>query len=219
MRSLTLGGPGRGPLRVLCLGAHSDDIEIGCGGTLLSLRAGSRRLECHWVVFSGTPARQAEARRGFGLFVSGVTKRTLTLHGYRDGFFPDQFGAIKESFEALKQAVRPDVIFTHYRADRHQDHRVISDLTWNTFRDHCILEYEVPKFDGDLGIPNVFQPLTLQICQRKVRYLNRAFASQRDKRWFTDSTFLGLMRLRGIECVAPEGYAEAFHGRKVVLGG
>jgi LmbE family N-acetylglucosaminyl deacetylase len=208
----------RGPLSVLCLGAHSDDIEIGCGGTILSLAA-QRSLTCHWVVFSGAGGpREREARSGARRFLRGVRNTNVVVHNFRDGYFPVQFGEIKERFEAIKAEGSPDLILTHYRNDRHQDHRVISDLTWNTFRRHCILEYEITKYDGDLGRPNLYAPLTTATSAAKVRHLMTVFGSQRAKRWFTPDTFQGLMRLRGVESGAPEGFAEAFHGHKLLLG-
>jgi LmbE family N-acetylglucosaminyl deacetylase len=205
------------PLRVLCLGAHSDDIEIGCGGFILAVIAQRQRVEVDWVVFSATAAREREARRSAALFMRGAARQRVTIHRFRDGFFPYDGGDIKEAFEELKTTVAPDLILTHYRDDRHQDHRLLSDLTWNTFRNHFILEYEIPKFDGDLGAPNCFVPLKRSACMRKVRYLNAAFASQRDKHWFSADTFLSLVRLRGMECRAADGYAEAFYARKVTI--
>jgi LmbE family N-acetylglucosaminyl deacetylase len=207
---------GRGPLRVLCVGAHSDDIEIGCGGSILSLLNGTRKVEVDWVVFSAPGEREREARRGAALFLKRAARARVQIHGFRDGFFPYE-PKIKDIFESLKQTT-PDVVLTHYRHDRHQDHRVLSDLAWNTFRNHLILEYEIPKFDGDLGTPNCFVPLDRATCLRKAKHLQTAFGTQRDKHWFSAETFLGLMRLRGMECRAPGGYAEAFYGRKVVLG-
>jgi LmbE family N-acetylglucosaminyl deacetylase len=206
---------GRGPLRLLCVGAHSDDIEIGCGATILTLLKGRRRVEVDWVVLSAPGERAREARRGAALFLKRAARASVQIHGFRDGFFPYE-PKIKEVFESLKQT-GPDVVLTHYRHDRHQDHRVLSDLAWNTFRDHLVLEYEIPKFDGDLGTPNCFVPLDRATSERKARYLQSAFGTQRDKHWFSDETFLGLMRLRGMECRAPGGYAEAFYARKVVL--
>jgi LmbE family N-acetylglucosaminyl deacetylase len=204
-------------LRVLCLGAHSDDIEIGCGGLILDLLSRRRRVELDWVVFSATGARAREARRSAALFLRGAARQRVVVHGFRDGFFPYDGGDIKKAFEDLKAGVSPDLILTHYRDDRHQDHRLLSDLTWNTFRNHTILEYEIPKFDGDLGTPNCFVPLKRSACMRKVKYLTRVFGSQRDKHWFSAETFLSLMRLRGMECCADDGYAEAFYARKVVI--
>jgi LmbE family N-acetylglucosaminyl deacetylase len=214
---LGLRGRPNAPLRVLCLGAHSDDIEIGCGGLILDLIERSRRVDVDWVVFSATPARDREARRSAALFLRGAARQRVIVHGFRDGFFPYDGAAIKQAFEDLKTTVAPDLVLTHGRDDRHQDHRVLSDLTWNTFRRHLILEYEIPKFDGDPGSPNCFVPLTRATGARKVKHLMAAFGSQRDKDWFSKDTFMGLMRLRGVECRAPEGLAEAFQARKIVL--
>jgi LmbE family N-acetylglucosaminyl deacetylase len=205
------------PLRLLCLGAHSDDIEIGCGGLILDLIARRRHIELDWIVFSAAAAREREARQSAALFMRGAARRRLAIHAFRDGFFPYEGGDIKNVFEDLKIRVAPDLILTHYRDDRHQDHRLLSDLTWNTFRNHFILEYEIPKFDGDLGAPNCFVPLKRSACARKVKYLKRAFGTQRDKHWFSEDTFMALMRLRGLECRAADGYAEAFYARKIVI--
>jgi LmbE family N-acetylglucosaminyl deacetylase len=206
----------RASLKVLCLGAHSDDIEIGCGGLILSLLSGERPVDVDWVVFSAPAGRDREAKRGAELFLKGARRRRVVLKKFRDGFFPSESAKIKTVFEQLKSS-KPDVVLTHYRDDRHQDHRVLSDLAWNTFRDHLILEYEIPKYDGDLGTPNFFVPLDPSTCTRKTDYLNDAFGSQRDKHWFSAETFMGLMRLRGMECRAPGGYAEAFYSRKTLL--
>jgi LmbE family N-acetylglucosaminyl deacetylase len=210
--------PSKTPFKVLCLGAHSDDIEIGCGGLMLSLLRGRRDVDVDWVVFSTPGSREREAGRGAELFLKGARRRRVIFKKFRDGFFPSDFAKIKAVFEQLKRTSKPDLVLTQYRDDRHQDHRVLSDLAWNTFRDHWILEYEIPKFDGDLGSPNCFVPLDTATCARKVKYLNAAFGSQRDKHWFSTETFMGLMRLRGMECRAPHGYAEAFYARKLVLG-
>lgn len=215
---LSLAPPvGDRPFRILCLGAHADDIEIGCGGTLLRLLTGTRAITCTWVVFSANEAREREARQSAHLYLGSAASHTVKIFQFRDGFFPYEGGQIKEVFEDLKQDADPDIVFTHYRDDRHQDHRVISDLTWNTYRNNWVLEYEIPKFDGDLGTPNIFVPLTEETRRRKVADLITAFGSQRDKRWFTADTFNGLLRLRGVECGSPEGYAEAFYGRKTTL--
>jgi len=207
----------RGPLRVLCLGAHADDIEIGCGGLILTLLDRRDDVEIDWIVFSGSRARGREARRSADLFLERARRKRVVVERFRDGFFPYEGAKIKAEFEALKRRITPDLVLTHYRDDRHQDHRVLSDLTWNTFRDHLVLEYEIPKFDGDLGVPNCFVPLDDATCARKVQYLATAFGSQRDKHWFSHETFRGLMRLRGMECRAPGGYAEAFYARKLPL--
>lgn len=206
----------RRALTVLCLGAHADDIEIGCGGTLLGLLEERRAVRVHWVVLSGHGPRAAEARRSARRVLRGTRAWAVQVEGFRDGFLPYEGAAVKEVFERLKP-VNPDLIFTHYRHDLHQDHRVVCDLTWNTFRDHAILEYEIPKYDGDLGRPNVFVPISDRIRRRKIRLLMSAFPSQSRKRWYSPSTFEGLMRIRGIECAAPDGYAEAFHGRKLIV--
>jgi LmbE family N-acetylglucosaminyl deacetylase len=209
--------PRRRPLRILCLGAHSDDIEIGCGGTILALLGARRQVDVHWVVFSGGGGRrEREARKGAALFLSRARRCDVTVHSFRDGFFPYVGAEVKAAFEDLKRSFAPDLIFTHAREDRHQDHRVISDLTWNTFRSHLILEYEIPKYDGDLGVPNLFVPLKRIHAQSKIRHLLFAFDTQRRKQWFTADTFHALLRLRGIESAAPAGVAEGFYARKIV---
>ena len=205
------------PLNVLCLGSHSDDIEIGCGGTILHLLNANPDLQITWVVFSSNEEREAEARNSAELFLKGAKKKNIMVHRFKDGFFPFD-ASIKNAFEELK-SVAPDIIFTHNRHDAHQDHRVVADLTWNTFRNHFVLAYEIPKYDGDLGQPNCFVPLSSELYNKKVSLLMEAFQTQRSKRWFEPETFLGLMRLRGMECVAPSGYAEAFYSRKIVLSG
>ena len=204
-------------LSVLCLGAHSDDIEIGCGGTLLRLRDEVPDLEMRWIVFSGAGKRAEEARESARRLLGDTPSTEVEVLEFRDGFFPDDWAEIKSAFEKLKSGRSPDVIMTHHGDDRHQDHRVVSELTWNTFRDHLILEYEVPKWDGDLGQPNLYVPLEEETARRKAHHLVDTFQSQRDRAWFDEDTFLGLMRLRGVECVSPARYAEAFHARKVVL--
>jgi LmbE family N-acetylglucosaminyl deacetylase len=204
-------------LRVLCLGAHSDDIEIGCGGTLLQLAKTRPRPEFRWVVWSAIGARASEAQRGARRFLGPSARDAVRLHEFRDGYFPAQFSAIKDSFETLASEFKPDIVFTHARDDRHQDHRVISDLAWNTFRNQLILEYEIPKWDGDLGRPNLYVPVSRSVAVRKTNALITVFGTQRSKDWFSEETFLGLMRLRGMECRATDGYAEAFGARKIVL--
>ncbi len=202
---------------VLCLGAHSDDIEIGCGGTLMKLAAENDGLIVYWVVFTAAGHRQVEARASARTFLVQAAKAKIIVKQFRNGFFPFQGDRIKEFFEELKERVQPDLVFTHYRDDRHQDHRTISDLTWNTFRNHMVLEYEIPKYDGDMGVPNVFVSLDEELCLRKAKHLCRFFKTQSNKHWFTTDTFLALMRIRGIECASPTNYAEAFYGRKLVL--
>jgi LmbE family N-acetylglucosaminyl deacetylase len=203
-------------VQLLCLGAHSDDIEIGCGGTLLLLKELFPLLKFHWVVFSAAGTRGEEAARGAKLFTGGCENK-LVLKDYRDGFLPYNGAQVKEFFEEIKTSVNPDLIFTQWGGDSHQDHRVLSELTWNTFRNHLILEYEIPKYDGDMGRPNVFVPLERPHYEEKIENLFTAFGTQRSKRWFDRETFRGLMRLRGMESNSPSGYAEAFHVRKVVL--
>jgi LmbE family N-acetylglucosaminyl deacetylase len=219
MLKLTFNHQSQDSLRqVLCLGAHSDDIEIGCGGTILKLIETFPDLSFYWVVFGAAGARQEEALASANTFLksAGGTK-SVVVKGFRDSFFPYIGAEIKESFEQLRKEVSPDLILTHYRYDLHQDHRVISDLTWNSFRNHLILEYEIPKYDGDMGIPNIFVHLNESICQRKVNYLIENFATQSNKHWFSSDTFLSILRLRGIESNAPDKYAEAFYCRKSVL--
>jgi LmbE family N-acetylglucosaminyl deacetylase len=201
--------------RILCLGAHSDDIEIGCGGTLLKLIRDHKNLEILWVVFSAGGARTREARQSASEFLAGAAKKRIVVKTFKGSFFPYQGERIKAYFESLK-SFEPDLVFTHYRDDRHQDHRVLSDLAWNTFRNHIVLEYEIPKYDGDLGVPNVFVQLDEDLCRRKIASLLNHFQTQGNKHWFSDQTFRALMRLRGVECAAE--YAEAFYGRKLVVG-
>ena len=204
------------PLKVLCIGCHSDDIEIGCGGTLLRLAALYGDCEFHWAVFSAIGVRESEARRAASLF-AGSRLRNPLLKTFQDGFMPYEGANVKTVFEDELKQLSPDIVFTHNRNDAHQDHRLIGELSWNTFRDHLVLEYEIPKYDGDLGQPSVFVPLEREMCEKKVRYIIDSFESQRGKRWFEESTFMALMRLRGMECDAPSGYAEAFYCRKLVL--
>lgn len=217
MRRLSVLGDGSSPLNVLCLGAHSDDIEIGCGGTILQLSEKYPDCVFHWVVFSAVGVRETEARAAAARFVPANRLKGPLFKAFPDAFMPFMGAEVKGVFEQLKAAISPDVIFTHNRKDAHQDHRLLAELTWNTFRDHLIFEYEIPKYDGDLGQPNLFFPLAPDICDKKVRYIMDSFESQRSKPWFRQDTFLSLMRLRGMECNAPSGYAEAFYCRKMVL--
>ena len=203
--------------RILCLGAHADDIEIGCGGTLLKLLAEHPEAEVDWVVFSGQGERADEARRSAEAFLSGAARSRVDVHAFRDTFFPQAWGEIKEVFAELSQRVNPDVIFTHRREDLHQDHRAVAELTWCLFRDHLVLEYDIPKFEGDLGTPNVYVALAEDVCRRKVGHILEHFASQRTKPWFTDDTYWALLRIRGVECNSPTRYAEGFYGRKMLL--
>lgn len=217
MLPLLVGGPKARPARLLVVGAHSDDIEIGCGGTILKLVEEGAISAIWWVVLSGNGDRGAEAEASAHALLDGTVEKRVIVRDFKDGFFPYDGGEIKAFFETLKKEFSPDIIFTHQRQDLHQDHRVSCELTWNTFRDHLILEYEVPKYDGDMGSPNLFVPLESDVCRQKVDHLLDHFASQRDKRWFREDLFSGLLRLRGMECQSPTSYAEAFYCRKAVL--
>jgi LmbE family N-acetylglucosaminyl deacetylase len=203
--------------RILCLGAHSDDIEIGAGGTLLKLAGEATDLEISWVVFSAPGLRAEEARLSAEEFLSGVAHKQVNIGSFRESYFPSDWASIKNWFEQIKASFDPEVVFTHYRDDRHQDHRVLSDLAWNTFRNHLILEYEIIKYDGDLGRPNVFVPLSEQLCARKIELLLKHFKTQSNKHWFTSDTFEAMHRIRGIESGSPTARAEAFYCRKLVL--
>ncbi|HEX6286427.1 MAG TPA: PIG-L deacetylase family protein [Acidimicrobiia bacterium] len=204
------------PLRsILCLGAHCDDIEIGCGGTILKLLDDRPDLQVTWVVFSSDSVRRVEALKSAAAFLSAA--HDVRVGEFRDGFLPSSSRELKEQFEELKNAVSPDLVFTHYRHDLHQDHRLISDLTWQTFRDHLILEYEIPKYDGDLGSPNVFVHLDEAVCRRKAATILSCFKTQTSKRWFAEDLFMALLRLRGMECNSETNYAEAFYCRKLVV--
>jgi LmbE family N-acetylglucosaminyl deacetylase len=217
MISLGLGDSTGGALNVLCLGCHSDDIEIGCGGTILRIIEEHPDCRFYWAVFSAIGVRRAEAERGADLFVGAKRLKRLMMYEFRDGFMPYAGSDVKQEFEEMKTLISPDIIFTHNRGDAHQDHRLLSELTWNTFRNHLILEYEIPKYDGDFRQPSIFVPLRRANYEAKVRLLLDTFQSQRSRSWFEESTFLSVMRLRGMECNAPSGYAEAFYCRKLVL--
>jgi len=208
----------REPLRLLCLGAHCDDIEIGCGGTILRLASLDRQLEIRWIIFSSDQRRKHEAVKSAGAFLENVPNRQIVIHSLRDGFFPYLGSEAKERFEEIKTEFSPDLILTHYRYDLHQDHRLISELTWNTFRNHLILEYEIPKYDGDFGSPNLFVSLDESICRRKIDTILGAYQSQREKHWFSRDLFSAILRLRGMEANASSGYAEGFYCRKGILG-
>jgi LmbE family N-acetylglucosaminyl deacetylase len=223
MRTLGFGGP---PLTVLALGAHADDLEIGCGGTLMRLADEGRLARVVWVVFSADGERADEARSGARAIVSGGSGASdgmtgvpleIAIHAFRDGYFPSQAAALKDEFERLKVRETPDLVLAPLLDDRHQDHRLVAELAWNTFRDHVIVEYELPKYEGDLAPRNLFVPLPDGYAERKVEALTASFPSQRKRDWFDARTFLGLMRLRGVECRSPSGYAEAFQARKLVL--
>ena len=217
MRGLEFARPGE-RLSVLCLGAHADDIEIGAGGTILSWIASGVQLEVHWCVLSATGPRADEARKSAAAFLAGARQTTIELGSFRDGFFPYQGAEIKAWLDNLKAKVDPDLILTHRANDAHQDHREVRQLTWNLFRDHLILEYEIPKWDGDLGQPNVYMPLKRDVLERKLDLLQSHFGTQRSKDWYDADVFRGLARLRGMECRAPDRSAEAFVLHKAVLG-
>lgn len=202
------------PAKILLIGAHSDDIEIGCGATILRLRNEIPALTIHWLVLGAGGVRRDEALASAGDFLAGIAEPVVEVFDHRDGHFPAEFSEIKQRFEELKTRIVPDVIFTHEREDRHQDHRVVNELTWNTFRNHLIFEYEIPKFDGGLGNPNMFVPVDKAQCDEKVALVLKNFRSQSAKQWFDPELFKGLMRLRGLEGAAPSGYAEAYHCRK-----
>jgi LmbE family N-acetylglucosaminyl deacetylase len=202
---------------VLALGSHSDDIEIGCGATLLALTRTRPEIKVTWVVLGAEGEREREARASAEAFMGAATRSEVIVHGFRDGFFPYVGGDVKDVFEDLKSRLEPDLILTHARHDLHQDHRLVCELTWNTWRDHLILEYEIPKYDGDLGTPNVFVPISEEVARQKVRLVLDAFESQAAKHWFDEQLFLGLMRVRGMEGRSPSGYAEAFTCRKLSL--
>lgn len=217
MINMTLAAPRADPLHVLCLGAHADDIEIGCGGTLLTLLARSKRVKVQWIVFSGTAQRANEARLSANAFLGNACEQEIEICGFQDGLFPHQLPAIKAVFERIKQQAKPDVIFTHAWNDSHQDHGAIATLTQNTFRDHLLLGYEIPKYDGDLGRPNAYVHLPKETVRKKAKAIYDAFPSQRHRGWFDQETFLAMARLRGIECNAEHGYAEAFYAPKMAL--
>lgn len=202
---------------ILCLGAHCDDVEIGCGGTVLKLVAMHPDVRVRWVVFSSDARRAEEARASARVFLDGVSDVDVRVEDFRGRYFPYVGSEIKEYFDLLAAEVAPDLVLTHYRFDLHQDHRLLSDLTYNTFRDHLVLEYEIPKYDGDMGQPNAYVHLDESHCDRKVATILDAFPSQRDKEWFDERTFRSLLRLRGMESKSPSGLAEAFHCRKLVL--
>jgi len=202
---------------VLCVGAHADDIEVGCGGTVLRLLAERPGIRVHWVVLSAPGDRADEAVAGARSFLGDAAAEDVVIKSYRDSFFPHQGREIKEYFHELAGKISPDLIFTHRREDRHQDHRVVWELTWCAFRDHLILEYEIPKYDGDLGQPNVFVPLSESICGRKVQSIVDVFRTQHEKPWFSEDTFRSTLRIRGLECNSQSRYAEGFDCRKMTF--
>ena len=205
------------PKKILCLGAHCDDIEIGCGGTIIKLARTLKDAEIQWVVFSSDDRREKEALKSAKDFLKDVKKKKIVIKRFRNSFFPYYGAEIKEYFEQLTKEFSPDIIFTHFRNDLHQDHRLISELTWNTYRNHLILEYEIPKYDGDFGSPNFFVQFDETISLQKIGKIMKYFKSQYDKAWFTSDTFLSILRLRGVESNAPDKYAEGFYCRKIIL--
>jgi LmbE family N-acetylglucosaminyl deacetylase len=217
MQKVSFLPAGAGIRRVLALGAHADDIEIGCGGTILRLAAEVPDLEVNWVVFCSTPERAREAQASAESFLGSVPARRIVVKGHRDGYLPYAGPQVKDDFEALKAFGSPDLVLTHYREDRHQDHRAVSELTWNTWRNHLILEYEIPKYDGDFGSPNVFAEISASTMERKADLVLRHFGSQSGKHWLTRDLLQAVARIRGMECVAGERYAEAFYCRKLVF--
>jgi len=217
MLKLGLTKPARGGYKILCLGAHSDDIEIGCGGTMLKMAREHPDTQFYWVIFSADKRRATEARASFNQFLKNAPSRKLVVKNFKESYFPYNGAAIKDYFEKLKTSINPDLVLTHRGEDRHQDHRLISELTWNTFRSHLILEYEIPKYDGDLGSPNVFVELDRNTVQRKVSNILSGFPSQKSRQWFDRELLLSVLRLRGMECDARSKYAEAFYCRKVIL--
>jgi LmbE family N-acetylglucosaminyl deacetylase len=215
MLKLSFSSGNREP-KILCLGAHPDDIEIGCGGTILRLIEEIPKAQFYWVVFSGDNVRREEARSSAQSFLKGVERKEIVLNQYRDSYFPFVGTEIKDNFEKLKGEFSPDIIFTHYGRDAHQDHRLISKLTWNTFRDSLVLEYEIPKFDGDLSTPNTYVELNESQVEKKIDLILKHFNSQREKRWFDEETFRSILRIRGIESNSAR-YAEGFHSRKITF--
>jgi LmbE family N-acetylglucosaminyl deacetylase len=205
------------PLKILCIGAHSDDIEIGCGGTILWLLSKYKDVEVDWLVLGSSGKRDLEAVAGANRFLIGAKKKNIIIKNFKNSFFPYVGKELKLFFEKIKKRETPDIIFTHYRNDLHQDHRLISELTWNTFRNHLILEYEIIKYDGDIGVPNLFVHLDDVICRKKVNIIMDSFKTQGKKDWFTTDVFFSILRIRGIESKAPKKYAEGFYCRKLIL--
>jgi LmbE family N-acetylglucosaminyl deacetylase len=215
MLNLILDSSKQQALRVLCIGAHCDDIEIGCGATLRALQGSGRKPVIDWVVLSGGAERRKEAQRSMRLLVKPRCRGELQFGQFPDGQFPAAYAEIKRFFESIKSKPGADLILCHQRDDRHQDHRVVNEMVWSTFRDHVVLEYEIPKWDGDLGQPNVYVPIDAKDANAKVEALMKSYPSQANKDWYTRDTFMTMLRLRGLECRSPSGYAEAFHGRKL----
>jgi len=203
-------------LDILCIGAHCDDIEIGCGATILSLQAQNPRCRFHWFILTSTPQRRIEAMEAVEALVEAPARGEIRILALRDGFLPAHVAEVKDEFEQVKRSTNVDLILTHHGQDRHQDHELASRVTWQTFRDHMIWEYEIPKYDGDLLTPNLYVPLPSERVARKLEVITRAFRSQQTKSWFKRENLEALMRLRGLESRAPSGYSEAFHCRKLL---
>lgn len=213
MLGLAFGQKRERPLKVLCLGAHCDDIEIGCGGTILDL-CQSEPVDCTWIVFCSNKIREAEARNSADVFLEKSVNKNIIIKEFRDGFLPYVGYEVKDYFEEIKAKISPDLIFTHFRNDKHQDHSIISELTLNTFRNHFILEYEIPKYDGDLGQPNFFIPITMGNVINKSKIICEHYLSQNNKKWFSENLFRSLMRIRGMEINSYTDHAEAFYCNK-----
>ncbi len=204
-------------LNLLCLGAHCDDIEIGCGGTILKLAGLADSVQIKWVVFCSTDVRKREAEQSADLFLTDVANKDIEIMNFRDGFLPSAWSSVKTEFERIKEKSLPDIVFTHFRHDLHQDHRTLNELTWNTFRNHFILEYEIPKYDGDIGNPNLFVTIDRDLLNKKIEILHKCFKSQLQKQWFDETLLTSLPRLRGMECASETNFAEAFYSRKLTL--
>jgi LmbE family N-acetylglucosaminyl deacetylase len=218
MIGLSLPAPEDGkPRRILCIGAHCDDIEIGCGGTLLQMQKSGPKPIIDWIVLTGEDARRAETRSAMEMLIEPSCRGELLFGGFPDSRLPTAYGALKDFFSSLRGRPMPDIVFCHYREDAHQDHRLVNEMVWGAYRDHLVLEYEIVKWDGDLGRPNAYVPLERESLDRKLEVLMSVYGSQRGKDWFTTDTFLAMSRLRGIECRSPSGHAEAFHVRKILV--
>ena len=202
---------------ILCVGAHADDIEIGCGGAILKLLQSNENVAVYWVVLSGSGDRKDEAKESANRFLSKARRSSVQIQKFPDTFFPYEGQEIKKFFNELRQQVSPDIIFTHRLEDRHQDHRLVSELTWNSFRDHLIMEYEIPKYEGDLGTPNIYVPLAESICQKKINIIVESFETQESRPWFSPETFWAMLRIRGVESRSRSQFAEGLYCRKAVI--
>ena len=216
MLGLTLATSSNSALEILCIGAHCDDIEIGCGGTVIVLQQRYPRCKLHLLVLTSTASRRQEAEAAAKALIKVSARGEMRICEFQDGLLPAHLSEVKAEFERMKKAIAPGLVLTHHGLDRHQDHRLVSDITWQTFRDHMIWEYEIPKFDGDLVTPNMYVPLSSALAQRKINLIMRAFSSQHAKPWFKAENLEAMMRLRGLESRAASGYAEGFHCRKLV---